>query len=207
MARWSTCQRSMNESPLFHSSAKRPLRRNRPSELPLPPAVAPFRRPRAPSRTASAPAADCTSLGLMISGSFTCRTSVGLQPESASVPASESAVADSSPRIRRRRSVGVIYRVIGEGILEAEGETDGIVAGGCECLELRRRVTRSRGAEGLRIHTGVLRPQHAEVARGQGGGQAVAADVARGPLLRRHEGEVQLAEADEIAVLDESRDR
>src|SRR6266550_5147699 len=81
----------MNESPLFHSSASKPLSRKRPSALALPPPVALSSRARAPSLTEFAPAADCTSAGLMTSGSSTLRTSVGLQAASARTPIANAA--------------------------------------------------------------------------------------------------------------------
>ena len=198
----------MNESPLFHSSANRPLSRKSPSELPLPPAVAALRRPIAPSahgvraggRLHVARVDDVRILDLQDFG----RAAAG-----------EREGAGERERRRRagaRASAGdaaseCMYRIIGVIILEAEGETDGVVARRRERLELRRGVARAGGAERLRIHARVLRPEHAEVARSERGGEAVAADVPGGPLLRRREGEVQLAEADEVAVLDEAGNR
>src|SRR5690348_6163629 len=205
IARWSTCQRSMYESPLFHSSANRPLSRNSPSELPLPPAVALFSRPSAPRRTAFAPAADCTSLGLMMSGSWTCSTSVELHAASARVAARVSDATIHERRARCRRGPAVMYEVIREVILEAEGETDRVVARGREGLELRRCVASSGCTEGFGVHARVLRPQDAQVPRRQGGGDAAAVEVALGPLLGCREGEVQLAEPDEVTILDEAR--
>src|SRR5687767_1142398 len=114
----------MNESPLFHSSARRPLSRKSPSddELVFQPLVAEFSRPIAPSRTAFAPAADCTSSGLMMSGSRTSRTSVGVQPATVSIPAATA--IDTTYTARRTiapRTAAVVYEVIGDVILVAEG--------------------------------------------------------------------------------------
>src|SRR6187397_290282 len=69
----------MNESPLLYSSENRPPSRNKlsPPVDVTGPLVELFSRARAPSRTASAPAADCTSAGLMMSGSVTERNSSG----------------------------------------------------------------------------------------------------------------------------------
>src|SRR5438128_1926849 len=109
----------MKESPLIHSSANRPLSRNRPSELELPPLVAELRRPIAPMRTALAPAADCTSDGLMISGSVTCNTSLGVQATAATA-----SVVMTTARRHPLPVCDVIYEVI--DVLEAEGEAERI---------------------------------------------------------------------------------
>src|SRR5215218_5071172 len=86
----------MNESPLFHSSAKSPPNRNKlsPPVDVTGPLVELLSRASAPSRTASAPAAEFTLTGLMISGSVTARNSSGdLHPMADSVASAMKTVA------------------------------------------------------------------------------------------------------------------
>src|SRR5215203_4547330 len=69
----------MKESPLLYSSANKPPSRNKlsPPVDVTGPLVELLSRARAPSRTASAPAAEFTLIGLMISGSVTASSSSG----------------------------------------------------------------------------------------------------------------------------------
>src|SRR6185437_3367162 len=192
----------INESPLFHSSASRPLRRKSPSEPLLPPLVAELRRAIAPYRTADAPAADCTSLGLMTSGSVTLSTSETLQAASASVPTTASGAAQRSRKPRERI---VIWEVIGGVILEADGEAEHVVRRRPERLEFRRSVARCRKC--FRVDTTVLGPDNAEVTSSERDGQAPAVqNLVREPV-RSGVRQVQLTEADEVARLDEASDR
>src|SRR5687767_9256760 len=144
----------MKESPFTHSSVNRPPSRNRLSA----PDVAALKRASAPSRTASAPGADCTSAGLMMSGSVTSsRSSV----EHAAVPSTLAAAASlAAARTRDHAKPTLVYAVMAS-ILEAEGETERQVRRRSERLERRRRVTGR--AERLRIDAGVLRPEDTEI--------------------------------------------
>src|SRR5688572_18901009 len=124
----------MKESPLIHSSENRPPSRNRLSA----PLVADVNRASAPRRTALAPASDCTSAGLMMSGSWISSTSLGAQllairANSAIViwPAS----VMRSPRIRLLVVEG--FMVV---ILEAEVQTERQVGRRSKRLERRWRV-------------------------------------------------------------------
>src|SRR5690348_16934194 len=182
----------MNESPLIHSSANMPPRRNRLSS----PLVAALRRASAPMRTASAPAGDCTSAGLMMSGSSTDRMrSLERQPVT-SMAAARAAVPMTRREFRR-----YVCTVISEAEVKAERE----VARRRERLEGGRRVT--GGAEGFGIHARVLGPEDAEVADARRDPERPAPEVAVGPLFGRVEAERQLAPTNEVTVLYETGDR
>ena len=113
----------MNESPFSNSSANSPLRRNRPSDTVLPPLVAAFRRAMAPSRVALAPAADCTSDGLMMSGSVTDSASDGdRQPASGRTAAAPASSASEAARRQVGRPRPAVARMrFGREIIRSRG--------------------------------------------------------------------------------------
>src|SRR5215471_12538086 len=167
----------MNESPLIHSSASMPPRRNKPSSEPLVvPVVARLSRLKAPMRTALAPAGELTSAGLMMSGSSTERIrSLEMQ--------AVASTATAAAAIRKRRGFS---NCICTGILEAKVETEGDISRWRKRLEGRRRV--AGGAVGFRIDAGVLRPQDAEIAHRAREGERAPAEVLRSPPLGGVEG-------------------
>src|SRR5918994_6803068 len=88
--------------------------------------------------------------------------------------------------------------------LEAEVEAEREVGRRGECLELGSTV--AVGAERFRVNAGVLRPYRVNVANGERRDEAATAQVPRRPRIGRRVRQRQLAEAHEIAVLDESTD-
>src|SRR5262245_27160863 len=189
----------MNESPLFHSSVNNPPSRKRLS----PPVVAVFSRASAPSRTAFAPDAVATFPGLMMSGSSTER--ISSVDRHAAV---ESTAAVSSAAVRRaQKGRFVIYAIMRSLFLrsEAKVETEGEVRRRSEGLERGRRI--AGRSKRLGVHTGVLRPDRPEVADGHRRDQAATTHVPRDERLRRSVRERHLAEAHEVAVLEEPCDR
>src|SRR5881275_90701 len=164
----------MNESPLIHSSASTPPSRNKLSS----PLVAVLRRARAPTRTASAPAADWTSAGLMMSGSSTDRIR-SLETQLAT----RTAAAISAEPHHRRGMNRYGCTVISETKVEAKGH----VARRRKGLERGGRVT--GGAVRFGIHASVLGPEDTEIAHGTRDSERAAAEVAIGPAIRRVEGE------------------
>ena len=71
----------------------------------------------APTRTAVAPAADCTSLGLMMSGSVTWRISFELHAPAMAMPATQEAM-NAARRTRDVCAGAFLYEVM--SVLEAE---------------------------------------------------------------------------------------
>src|SRR5881227_3409465 len=133
-----------------------PPRSKSPSSPPVvEPEVAELRRASAPTRTAFAPAADCTSAGLMMSGSSTERIrSLDMQ-----AVASIASIATAA----EREEISVFISTV---ILEAEVESERDIARRSERLERGRCV--ASGAVGFWIDTGVLGPEDPEIAHGAG---------------------------------------
>src|SRR5262245_25211989 len=180
----------MNESPFTHSSANSPPSRKRPSA----PLVADVKRASAPSRTASAPAGDCTSAGLMMSGSCTSRTSEGAHAVTSAKLVSSSA-----------NGRFVMIEIIFESPflpLEAERQAQREVRRGPEGLERRGRV--AGRAECFWIYARVLRPEDTEVAHCECGNEAARVEEPIDPARIRTEAESDFAQADEIAFLEEA---
>src|SRR5687768_2085367 len=140
------------------------------------------------------------SSGLMMSGSVTERSSsVDVHAATGRTPIAITAA------VRRLQPDSVLYTLIREMSSEAKVDPEGEVRGRRECLELRWRI--ASGPKGLRVDTRILGPDGPDVSNRGGGGEAAAAEVAARPRLGRRVAERQLAEPNEVAVLEEAGDR
>src|SRR5690606_16837754 len=148
---------------------------------------------------ASAPAADCTSSGSMMSCTSTWRMLSPHADVTSARPATSAAARHALDRAEpgERLSFSLVLVIV----LESEGETEREVRRRSKRLELGRRV--ARRPERLRVDARVLGPEDTEVAHGRRRHEAAAAEDAHGQVLGEPVRQRELTPADEVTLLEE----
>src|SRR6266508_4538415 len=196
----------MNVSPERSSSATRPPKKNAPSpsDPPVNPLVALFSRANAPTRRASAAAADFRSDGLMRSGSTIVRILSLLHDAIGIVPAVTANAASRRKRtVLNMRVIGEILYVSADARLEAKVETKCPVRRWRRSLEWILNVS-FRTRCHLRVDAGETRPRF-QISAGRRDAQPIASnEAAVDPALRREKGDCDLAQLREITRIPET---
>src|ERR1041384_1751656 len=191
--------RCSNVSPERHSSARRPPRRKKPSGASPEPSIAWLKRRMTPFLSATAPAAEPASVTM--SGSLTWR-----MLSHAPVPSARPSARPPAHR-RAARVVGEIViaspcRVKAMGVVASEPDVDpeGVIGGGRRGLEVALDADVVAEIAAFGVDAGVA-GHDAQVSSRRRDADLVGGEIV-GPLVRQVVGERQLAQPEQVGLLD-----
>src|ERR1051326_1143704 len=186
-------------SPDRHSSASSPLNRNMPSGASPPPSIAWLKRRMTPLRSAMAPAGELAST--MMSGSFTSRM-LSQAPRQSARPSPRPPTHRRAARVVGARVIAGPCQVVAIGVVASEPNVDaeGVVRGRRRGLEVALDADIVAEVAPLGIDAGVA-GEHAQVPAGRRDADLAGREV-MGPLVRQVVRHRQLAQAEQITLLD-----